>query len=1208
MIKQIPLRPAKKILILLTLAIIGFLFLPHTSSTISNSTLDNPITEMDNSRNHEGDTFSIVAYDPVTGQIGGAACSCFNGTIDFLSDAVRDPDTGVLLGAIHTQASYNATNQAAARTRMEAGDTPQEIIDWLVANDPGSGTIGSRQYGIVGIDAGGTIRTAGYTGATNGNWANHLLGPTYSIQGNILDTSTGGGGRDDILQDMETAFLNATGTLADRLMAALQGAKRVGADNRCVGSGNSGKAAFVKVLDPSDPNDTSPSLEISVFPNINAVEPIDVLQCDYDTSVGNTGFFCRETINSYPYIMDFETQSWETEATCNTRNAWIRSRFATPDANTGPSAASEGALYAFVESSDLGPDNFNNRVVIGSPCFEIPAGETTLINFDYHMFGATMGSLALTVNDGSGWTTLWSLSGDQGNSWQNQEVDLSAYAGSTIKLRMDATTGNGATSDMAVDNISIYQLQPVNCSTTISSANILSYSESFENTLGDWLQATNDDGDWLLNENSTPSNTTGPSTANDGTFYLYIEASDVGVTPGAIGTPNKNAILESPCFDLTANSGAFFMFDYHNFGDTPGVLELEVSTIEGIWTNVFTSPNISEDAWKTVSLDISGYNEPIKLRFIGTTGTTFSSDLAIDNIRIIPATCSSITQYNSGGWNNGVPTNSSSAIIASDYNTTTIGANIDACELIVTNNATLTITADQYVSSVGNITVDAGASLIIEHQGSLVQSSNSATVTNNGTINVQMTTPVLQTRDFMVMGSPMSNETRSGVYNSAFLVLNQSPSNFIPHPNVPSGGTSFADDNGNFMTIYNGNINVGEGYIVRPQDSYTDPANESYNFTHSQGTLNNGVINRTVIYNGTNDNADRTPNVLANPYPSAISANDFISNNALVNEVYFWEHLTPPSSNIPGYGGINFSMDDISMYNLSGGTKAANDLSAGEDTTPNGVISTGQGFGVQINGGATAGTGTVSFNNSMRLTTGNNTLRNSLPPTDRIWLNVENQEYELGSSTLIAFNPTATEQLDSGYDSERLSTAISIYSHLYDGSEKLGIQTLGVFNEDIKISLGFATQIPSDGADYTISLADIEGANLANATVYLIDHQLEVTTNLSETDYTFQAFEGTFDTRFTLQFEPENILSTVDHTLEQLSLFPNPTSDELTIISPKEKVMSAIVYDLRGRKVQEVDFTSKGAYQLNLTNLENAMYLVRIKTKSGIINKRVIKQ
>jgi hypothetical protein len=501
----------------------------------------------------------------------------------------------------------------------------------------------------------------------------------------------------------------------------------------------------------------------------------------------------------------------------------------------------------------------------------------------------------------------------------------------------------------------------------------------------------------------------------------------------------------------------------------------------------------------------------------------------------------------------------------------------------------------------GNITVD--GTLVVEHQGSVVQVDGNALVSNNGVINVEVTTPVLQTRDFMVMGSPMSGETRGGVFGTAFLVLGHTPANFIPHPDVPSGGTNFADDNGDFwnqISVGTTPINVGEGYIVRPQSGYTDPANVNFYMTYSQGTLNNGDVIRSVIYNDTppDINPDGTPNVYANPYASAIFADDFINGNTLVNEIYFWEHLTPPSPSIPGYGSINFSMGDISMYNLSGGTAAAND--PGSSTTPNGYISTGQGFGIKA-----FGNGSVTFTNSMRRTTGNTTLRGPEVGTDRIRLRVSNDAYGIGSNTMIAFNPQTTQGIDPGYDSNRLATAISLYSHLLDGSGQLGIQTRESFESGIKVPMGFASQVDAE-TEFIISILSKEGEQLSSATVYLFDHYANTITDLGQQDYWFKSDRGEFNERFTLLFEEETILGDHDKMLDQVAIFPNPTGGILNIVTPLS-VDRVWVYDVRGREVLSRKYTHQGSYVLDLTRLETAMYFVQIETEQGSITRRVTK-
>lgn len=220
------------------------------------------------------DTFSIVAIDPLTGEVGSAGASCVdlplffpNNPTDFLGDLIPGQ------GAINTQASYNATNQANARTRMLANDTPQQIISWLVANDV-QGNPNIRQYGVAAL-VNGQPQTAGYTGSNTLNYKNHVAGPTYCIQGNILLGQS-------ILDSMEARFLNEPGDLACKLMAALQGANVVGADTRCNANGTSSLFAFLKVAQPTDPIG-SPSLLVSVRTIGGAgIEPIDSLQVLFD--------------------------------------------------------------------------------------------------------------------------------------------------------------------------------------------------------------------------------------------------------------------------------------------------------------------------------------------------------------------------------------------------------------------------------------------------------------------------------------------------------------------------------------------------------------------------------------------------------------------------------------------------------------------------------------------------------------------------------------------------------------------------------------------------------------------------------------------------------------------------------------------------------------------------------------------------------------
>ena len=211
------------------------------------------------------DTFSIVAVDSFTGEVGSAGASCLGIDVSLISDV----HPGV--GAINTQALYIPSNQDYARELLDSGKSPQDVIDILVANDV-QGAPQVRQYGIAVLANGGT--SAGWTGTGCTDYKGHRLGKDYAIQGNILLGSL-------VLDSMEARFLRATGNLADRLMYALHGANVSGADTRCAQYGTSSLSAFIRVAKPGDdPNGLWLDLRATI-PD-GSKEPIDSLQTIYN--------------------------------------------------------------------------------------------------------------------------------------------------------------------------------------------------------------------------------------------------------------------------------------------------------------------------------------------------------------------------------------------------------------------------------------------------------------------------------------------------------------------------------------------------------------------------------------------------------------------------------------------------------------------------------------------------------------------------------------------------------------------------------------------------------------------------------------------------------------------------------------------------------------------------------------------------------------
>ena len=214
------------------------------------------------------DTFSIVAVDPISGQVGSAGASCIAGSI-----IISDIHPGV--GVIHTQSYWTSSNQNYASSLMDMGYSPNEIIQSLIENDSGNNST-IRQYGVVDL-YNNEARTAAFTGENCFDYKGHILGDTYAIQGNILIGS-------EILEEMQNQFVNTNGSLSEKLMASLQGANVSGADIRCLEDNLSSLSAFIRVAKIND-------FEGDYFLDLNVqdvefsgyhIDPIDSLQVLFD--------------------------------------------------------------------------------------------------------------------------------------------------------------------------------------------------------------------------------------------------------------------------------------------------------------------------------------------------------------------------------------------------------------------------------------------------------------------------------------------------------------------------------------------------------------------------------------------------------------------------------------------------------------------------------------------------------------------------------------------------------------------------------------------------------------------------------------------------------------------------------------------------------------------------------------------------------------
>ncbi len=161
-------------------------------------------------------TYSIVAFDPATGDLGVAVQSKFFG----VGSVVPWARAGV--GAIATQAEANVTFGPDGLKLLAAGKTAKQTLDALTVADARREV---RQLGIV--DAQG--RVASFTGAQCHDWAGHIEGKHFAAQGNLLASEA-------VVKAMAAAFekarATAKGELADWLTTALDAAEAAGGDRR----------------------------------------------------------------------------------------------------------------------------------------------------------------------------------------------------------------------------------------------------------------------------------------------------------------------------------------------------------------------------------------------------------------------------------------------------------------------------------------------------------------------------------------------------------------------------------------------------------------------------------------------------------------------------------------------------------------------------------------------------------------------------------------------------------------------------------------------------------------------------------------------------------------------------------------------------------------------------------------------------------------
>lgn len=166
-------------------------------------------------------TFSILGFDPETGELGGAVQS----RVFSVGNGVLWAEAGV--GAAATQAIVDVSYGPQALELLRKGVKPSDVVKQVLDRDPDPGLGGrpwpkaGRQFAVIS-PAG---ETAVHTGPEASDWAGHKQGVLCTAQGNILAGPA-------VVEGMVKAFETTKGRLAFRLLAALEAGQAAGGDKR----------------------------------------------------------------------------------------------------------------------------------------------------------------------------------------------------------------------------------------------------------------------------------------------------------------------------------------------------------------------------------------------------------------------------------------------------------------------------------------------------------------------------------------------------------------------------------------------------------------------------------------------------------------------------------------------------------------------------------------------------------------------------------------------------------------------------------------------------------------------------------------------------------------------------------------------------------------------------------------------------------------
>ena len=569
---------------------------------------------------------------------------------------------------------------------------------------------------------------------------------------------------------------------------------------------------------------------------------------------------------------------------------------------------------------------------------------------------------------------------------------------------------------------------------------------------------------------------------------------------------------------------------------------------------------------------------------------------------------SSEKTWNGSAWSgDGLPPTSTQKIVLTGNLTLpyTLGATtynvLEACSCQV--NAGVTLTA-------GNVSGTTPATLVIQsavvNNGVIVVNNNSSLVQVNETdTNTAIGTNFVVNRitnvkhlDYVYWSSPVEGFDVSGLPNN---------NRYYWDPIAVNANGS----EGNFIAA-SGNMVKGRGYIARISNAFpTTP--QPTNVVLQGSKPHNGQFTYPIS-RGSTTGTDDTWNLIGNPYPSAIDATTFLTDNTTIEgSVRVWKHgIVPAIIGSPFYQNFqyNYSENDYILYN---GTAS---IPAG---LFNGKIASGQGFfirmleedeidGEELTNTTTSGSSTVTFKNSFRRTSGaildnsqffKSTSNQTTLEKSRIWLDLIGPNNQI-SNTVVGYVEGATLAKDRMFDALIEVDAFKFYTLI--NTQKQAIQGRPLpFDSNDQVPMGIFIQA---AGNYIIAISSVDGLfSEASQNIYLEDKLLNVIHDLRQAPYSFSSAVGEFNDRFVLRYT-NTVLS--NPTFENANNFVIVSNSQVSL-SASESIKSVMVFDMLGRKIYEKNNINTTNVVLDKLIAEKQALIVKTTFENGtVIDKKII--